>query len=673
MKSGGSFFLIIYAAGILLLGGWIGGVAWLTDYGIREFERHTFTDPAHPDAPQPWRERRFFADPDAYAWLSHARDLRASSDWRLRFTRMDNAPYGREMHWAHLPLWLLNGISAGLETFAGLPPDRALELAGRILMPLTGWLFFSALFVSLGRGFGLPASALITTLLVVTLHWEFHTLRPDHHGFHLAFAVAMWCCLYAGGPGRQVNRNGSGGQAGQSSSQRWFFAAGLLGGVALWLGATVFLFVLATTALAAASWIMFMPRHELKHAWPLSSSCWRIWGVTGAATGLIFYLLEYAPGHFSMRLEVNHPLYALCWLAVAETLRALMLYRAGRARPVAMALPLIVAGVLPLLIIAGPASWFLPRTTLMLRLHAEHINEFKTLFASQGDAWLGSFIKTFGVALLAFPVAVFLWSKDAVARVAMISGFVLVICFMALFFRQVRWEPFALAVAILFALAVMHAWLRWLAAQNSNKLFAVRYALVSLVVINIIFASHRILDPLRALVKVEKMDASWLNAFLQRNLFVQWTNVAGGQPARMMITAEMAPAAYYFGAGAGVGSLYWENNEGLADAAAFFGDALPGDKAKEISRKRAITHAMMKGGANDAVMFYHLAQGRMDHPGAAQTVGGAMAGAGTEKPGWLKLESDWMEDVSPTYLVFVPAIGQYVPTRLEVVIYTPRP
>ena len=114
--------LVPALAGVILLGAWFGGLSWATDAGIRKFESRVVADPTRPADPQPWRSARFFVDPDSYCWLSYARDLRASGNWRLRFTHADNAPYGRAVHWSHLPIWALMGISRFLEIAGGASP-----------------------------------------------------------------------------------------------------------------------------------------------------------------------------------------------------------------------------------------------------------------------------------------------------------------------------------------------------------------------------------------------------------------------------------------------------------------------------------------------------------------------------------------------------------------------
>ena len=674
--------LLAGLAGLFVLALWFGGISWATDAGIRTFEAHTVVNPDRPADPQPWRAQRFFVEPDSYYWLAYARDLRASDAWRLRFTHADNAPYGREMHWAHLPIWGLMGISRGLEA-SGLPPALALELSGRILMPLFGWLFFSALYLLLGTRLGWRMATLATAILVTVLQWEFHTLRPDHHGFQLAFSMLMWLCLIFGGTGwvrKDPTTPGAGRLPTVQAARRWFMASGILGGLGLWLGATTFLFSLAALSAGAAATLLFLPTPANKDPMAIRPDLWRLWGFSGAITSLVFYAVEYAP-HLGMRLEVNHPLYALCWLGTAECLSAMAVWRTRSLRSPRDAIPAVLglasAALLPLLLFFGPADWFLPRSGIMLRLHAHHIVEFRTLFTTAGAQSLKVFLLTFGATVPAVLCAVVLLMRRRLPihrQVALMPLCVAAILFTLLYVWQIRWEPFALAAAFLLTIFLLSEPSDltdgWPAPSIWNRLPAL---LVALLCLHFAYSAFRIVHPLRQLFRVEKMDELWLKALLQRNLMFQLKTHAPDLPLRLVLPAEMAPAVYYFGVGDTLGSLYWENPDGLTSATDFFGDPLPGKRAREVARKRDITHAIMNNGAGDALMFYQLATGRFDQLGASQTVGGATARAGTPVPSWLHPEPELTAAANSTYYVLVPSIGQWVPLSLQLSIYRPVP
>ena len=670
--------------GAILLALWFGGLSWLTDAGIRKFERHTVLDPVRPDAPQAWRSGRFFVEPDSYYWLAYARDLRAAGAWRLRFTHADNAPYGREMHWAHLPIWGLMSIARLLET-AGAPPALALELAGRALMPLFGWLCFSALFILLGTRLGWRIAALATAPLVATSNWTFQTLRPDHHGFQLAFAVGTWICLAFGGMGwvrkDAPSARGPFDPPNPEQARRWFIASGILGGCGLWLGATVFLFSLAALAAGAAVAMIFMRPPAGAESIEIRPELWRLWSISSALVSLLFYAVEYAPLHMGMRLEVNHPLYALCWLGTAECLRVLAQWKKtngkidSKSRFLAAG-GLLSGGLLPCLILFGPAEWYWPRSLIMLRLHTHHINEFWTLFTVAGAHWPTVFLNAFKLLLLAGFGAIALHYRRRLSfaqQSILLPLGCLSVVFLLLYLWQIRWAPFALAAEFLLAAFVLAALGERLRTPPPDPLLRPLLVLLPLLfVYQFGDAVWDIAGPLRRLFQVEKIETSWLTPLLQRNLMLQLKTQSSGTPLRLMLPAEMAPAAYYFGVGDSIGSLYWENPAGLTATAEFFGDPLPGLRAREIARERGITHVLMNSGAGDAVMFYHLATGECDHPGASRTIGGATAQAGTPVPAWLRSEPEPNATANLTYYTRVPRLGQWIPLNLPLRIYRPE-
>ena len=150
-------------------------------------------------------EPRFFTDPDAYAWLCHTRDMLLSDDWRIRHTHMDNAPYGRPMHWSHLLIWELAVHARILRCLhPGMLLSPALEIAGRCAMPLFFLLFMPPLYFAFCRKLGfLPAAAFALSSAAFSFFAEIFTpLQPDHHVFQYLFPLVTVTSLTFGGWGR---------------------------------------------------------------------------------------------------------------------------------------------------------------------------------------------------------------------------------------------------------------------------------------------------------------------------------------------------------------------------------------------------------------------------------------------------------------------------------------
>lgn len=648
---------------LLLLGLWFGGMGWGIDAALRRFERHTTATPPHVNPNDSWRQARCFIDPDAYLWLSYTRDLRQSGHWRLRHTAADNAPYGREMHWCHLPIWSLMALSAGLEK-TGLSPPLALEIAGRLLMPLAGFLLFSALYLYLRRRIGIGAAALCALAPAALLFWDFHPLRPDHHAFQImaAFSCALFL-LFSGFGWTEKGKD--------RPPLRLFIASGICGGFGLWFGATVFYFTLAALTISAAGVLLISPQPSHPAKSQMHPGVWRIWAWAGAGTALLLYALEYAPGPFPPRLEVNHPLYALSWLGIGECLYLFARWKHvdSRLSPLRLlhaATALAAAAALPLLILFGPESAYLPRTILMLRLHASHIHEFQTIraFAIQNHANIGLLLlRLLGPGVIFTGMAVWLRRKSRLDFIANLrSSFALPVflLFSMLLCWQIRWRPYAVMSSLLLAIALLAAFPP--AWRRPARLIA---ALLGLQCAAGLWIN---LLPFNSLWKVEHIEPRYLTALQTRNLMVNMRETTL-DPIRLMAPSEMAPAATYFGVGDAIASLYWENLPGLQAGAEFFGAPLPGKQARQIADERQITHVIMNEGAQDALTFYHLQTGRDDQLGASQTVGGALTGIGTKIPPWLRFDETLNQAVNPPLYTFVPAIGQWAPSRMPTRIY----
>ncbi len=671
--------------GVLLLALWHGGLSWATDLGIRRFEAHATAHPPRPDPGEIWRTMRFFRDPDAYTWLVLTRDLRESGQVRIRRTAVDNAPYGREVHWAQLPIWLLAALSFAFERLGDLPPATALELAGLTLMPMLGFTFFSAILLFLARQVGVLAALLTVLPMAVSCHYEFHTLRPDHHGFQIAFATGSLLCLLGSGLGlTQTTRNALPLQRipSAASARRWFIASGLFGGLALWMGATVFAFVLCAIAAGLALAWGRADTRNLPEEISIEPDLFRWWGLAGAASALMLYLVEYVPAPPAMRLEVNHPLYAACFGGTAECLRALARWKSGRPwRPRADGLPaaagLLAALTLPGLVLFGPPSWYWPRLPLMLRLHSRHITEFLSPIHPAVSAIYLARVPLLLAGGLALGLTLFLLHRKCLplscrARLrllATVSGLMFL-----LFCWQGRWVQFLPPVFFLLAgygLAAGRAGVKAAALPPKTT-----WLLALLGVALLLQAGHAgflYSRPICRMLRVESMDVLLNRQMLQRNLLLSLKAETKGVPLRLLLPAEMAPAAGYFGVGDTISSLYWENQAGLTAAAEFLADPLPGSRARAIARERSITHVLSYRTAGEARLARNLLTGRDDPAGLTNTLGYALAQAPATLPDWLREDYRLLPVVAQSYSVFLPARARWVSDKIPARIYRLSP
>ena len=666
---------------ILLLALWFGGMTVALDRAVALFSERTTTDPVDIAAPAPWRGSRLFVDPDSYAWLSYARDLRESPHLRVRFTHMDNAPFGRPVHWAQLPIWSLCAISFALET-VGIPAADSLELAGRFLLPLLGFISFSALWLYLRKRIPPLLAALVTLSAAVTLFWNFHPLRPDHHGFHLVAAAAFVLPLLFS----------SFGVAPPSRRNRLpFILSGFFGGVALWLGATVFYFTLAAATLAAS--LVLLPRRADSTP-PQDSTVWRLWALAGCASSFFFWLLEYAPHHFSMRLEANHPLYALSFLGIGECLHLLSRLRhdpATRLSPafcLHAALALLAAAALPALVLFGPVSWYLPRSPLMLRLHSRHIVEFLSLRAYCAQISQPFFVHLLCPALPALAALPFL-PRPLPRRVLFALPFFCL--FGILFLWQNRWEFFFALASCFLVVAVCPTAPKPQSQRKNPKLSCDRGRTLFHVVVPAAFSVQLAmtlwghLAPVAMTLHGSHTDPAWLGAFQCRALATQFpkalanpsvTPTPNASSPVVLAPNGLAPYLYYFARIPSVSSFYWENLPGNADASEAFADPAPSAPTSfSVVSRRRVSHLFMVEGAQDAILFDHLQTGVYSASHVVKTLGGTLAGInkGTALPPWLAVDTDLNRLANPTLYTFIPPRHFFAPSRYPVRIYSLMP
>ncbi|MEN9469955.1 MAG: hypothetical protein RL630_1688, partial [Verrucomicrobiota bacterium] len=141
---------------------------------------------------------------DGYVWNRHAEKLGENGEWRVRYTDMDNAPYGREVHWSSGFAWYLRGLGEIYRHYTGDTLRNSIYRmsiwANPILLVLALGLFSTLS----ARRFGpLCGSVLAIGMVTTASFYEgFLPGYPDHHGitafallgliFGIAWAGAGW-------------------------------------------------------------------------------------------------------------------------------------------------------------------------------------------------------------------------------------------------------------------------------------------------------------------------------------------------------------------------------------------------------------------------------------------------------------------------------------------------
>ena len=646
--------LPVAALGFLLIAAHLVFFTGHTDRAAQAFNRSTVPADTIAGVPEP----RFFLDYDSYAWLALTRDMLNSGQWRTRYTFMDNAPYGRDMEWSHLLLWTLRGLATGIMAATGWPVARAVELAGVWAMPLFQVLFLSLAFVAVSRKMGLfsAATLVFACLTLECIAISFFPLKPDHHGFQFFFVLAAFVCLQFGGLGwvRPAPVPAAPPPAafdfppvpGLPEARRWFVASGIFGGLALWVGATVWLISLAILALAMvpALPLFHLPQKNESYA----PTLWRFWAAAGCFTGLVCYLLEYAPRHFAMRLEVNHPLYWISWLGVALGLEQLARLR----RPLSLNLPgmvrLLVPGLLalalPLAFLLGPNAWHHMRDPYLKRLVARYITEFlPSVLVRDGDLY--TFVATFRGYVLVLPWVgglLFLRRIRTPHRHRLFSSALLLSgLFLGIALFQQRWSYWLAASAVWLTLLLL-AWLfapgEHARAPGARWLGGVLLAWMLLDGLHSDFSRLRLEN---GIANAAAIPQSWIEANLKKRNALRWGLAAGTNQWRFVGVAPEAPLLYYYSGIPSVASYYWENAAGWQAEATLLADASPGARqAGAIARERGLTHIVTVNRSSYPALYYFIASG-IDNPAyAAYHVldGWLTYPTPSNRPAWTRLD-----------------------------------
>jgi hypothetical protein len=592
---------------------------------------------------------RIFLDNDPYYWINYARRMVAEHSWRIRHTDIDNAPYGRDVHWSSSYAWwmIITGFADHLWT--GKSMYNAIESASVWSDPLL-FLIFLACFgvvVAMERTVRIAGLAIIALASLGPVVWDFGYGRPDHHGIHAIAAIGLITCLVFGRGGWIVA-----GRLGERSAalrtKSWFRAAGVFAGVGLWVGASEQIIIICLVAVGAASGMLLQkfvasPNSIESRPPQYDPTMWRAWGTSAAVTAAVFYAIEYLPNHVSMRLEVNHPVYILAiwgggelmaflgsWLVLGKKFHGRDLIRLG----IGTSLLLVV----PALLLLGPPEWYALRDGYMRRLHA-HIIEFQPFFELAGPGVIHRVIR-FAQAFGGFPI-LFLLATWLIARRRIKREETIGVCLAAIpaasllgiSLIQARWAGLCGVASVVLALALEPALRRRIRSLQHPGLWA---SLAITVLLAPSLVSYLLITWDRTrLMKSPNPSQDLARAIATRDVALNLRRYLALGPVRVMAAATETPALYHFGHVAGIASLYWENVQGAHDMADFFADQTD-EVARRIAKKRGITHVLVGSDSGVADDAYYLKYGKVDPDEVKKTLGYRLADPTGKIPKWLE-------------------------------------
>ena len=556
---------------------------------------------------------------DGYQWIMQTQAMLAGGGWRLHHVDYDNAPTGREAHWASLFRWWIALLAWGHHVVSGQPLGAAVEWAALRANPLLLGLLLLGLVPLVARRFGSAAAAVLALGMVAGFPFNLYFAAdyPDHHGILEACGMLTVLFLVAGGGGL-VRAPGSpppglAADAGAAAAwlppegpaRRGFAASALAGGVGLWVSTASEVPVLVGVGLGVV-WSGWRGRAAVSGgAWRRDPTLWRFWGIVGGAVSLAAYLVEYFPSHLGWRLEVNHPLYALAWVGGGELLcrlwrmcgpRGLEVSRREAGATLAAA---AAVAVLPVVILLTKDRTFLVANRFVWLLGTQYVSEGQSLARFIAHHPSGLLVWGGGMALLVVPPVWLALRRSAgpVWRAQASLALAPVVLFLLLTLREIRWWGLELglllaALAPVFAALAAGAGSRrrpgWLAAGCGLLLLPG--------VVGVVRSALQPPDPGPG--DVFRLEARDVAHWLRLRMGPDRTVVA----STPVTTNELI----YFGNCVGLGTLYWENTEGFKHAAAIFAAGTPGE-AHVLVRRYGVTHIVLLSWddfAADFVRFY---------------------------------------------------------------------
>lgn len=566
---------------------------------------------------------------DAQMWVRHALAQQETGALRLRFTPVDNAPAGREVHWSSLFLWLLRSAAGVQQALTGEPGALALERtllwfnAPLLLLVLLGFSLWCA------RRGGIAAGLIVAAALVGhnRFYEAFAPANVDHHGLINAALLGMLLGVAFMGAGWwQAGDVGANAARWLPSSRRAARSAAILGGacggLGIGLSAAAAIPIIALAGLAGLAGAWSFGRRARSEGAEFDPALWRLWGGVGAATALVIYVFDYVPSHLGLRLEVNHPFHALAWWGGSEIVAQLAAWRVARvtaasgasgegqsdashfrlhpARLIGAVAALAVAPVT--VFVAGPAAFLINDPFVAELRH----------FVAEGRS-VPAFIRQMGVRPL--------WFDLAMCGLLVPAGIVLIRCrgaaqiavgwlalttagLLVLTFFEVRWGRTASSAQITLLLVLAASAVRSFPPRRQLGLAAAVAALLLLPAIHRVFV-------VRGENRAGRVVAGDLLQPLYRDLAA---SIRTSQPKGEIILLASPNASAgiaYFGQFRTLGTLFWENVPGLRAAAEIF-TASTDEQAFRRLRERKVTHLALLERSNFLGEYHALL-----HPGAA--------------------------------------------------------
>ncbi len=539
---------------------------------------------------------------DGYLWVRHAERLGKDGRYRLRYTDFDNAPKGREVHWNSAFAWYLRGLGALRQMWVKEPLRTSIARMGIWANPVLLAIFLPLFSQAVAKRWG-DIAGMATALGMLcsnTFYEGFYPAYPDHHGI---ISAAIMGCIFGilwAGVGWVAGHDSDGFlPRDQAVARRGMLISALFGAIGFWVSAismTIAMIGIGLGALVAAFMGLGSPNSQPNYRPDL----WRYWGRIGALATFGFYLFEYFPSWPVLRLEVNHPLFALAWWGAGEGLAIftewLMRDRRRSSFPwMRLVLPSLAVVAIPIIMLIFGERVHAARGAFLAAIHT-HISEFKPLLWRiyfDTMTWSASF-GAFPLFVFAAVPLVFLRRVPFGARVAIVGALGPIIFITGMHFYQIRWGTLGGGVFIALGAVVLPLYWEWLSRLRWRMVARVTLSAVLLFLfLRTPYAGFKH-EVKSALLPPEKRVANPLEALhlVMRDIAEVIRRQAGDRPVVLLSSPNASLLLGTMGDFQTIGTLYWENAEGLQAAARMFA-AQTDDEALRLLQDRGVTHVAL--------------------------------------------------------------------------------
>jgi hypothetical protein len=586
-KTAGSWFFRLSLMGLLAFG--IGDIVLRTTALNAVTSVRTMEDPVKALDVAPGARIRDTILPassmDGRWWIIHTEKLLEQGGWRVRHSALDNAPEGREVHWSSLPLWILSGLAITESLFSGRSPIDSVQTSSFWMGPLT--LLFTLFLLGWMAGKRFKPFSVAMLLMMVTLspviYQAFRPGEVDHHGLVVAFLLASVLALALGAAGLYDPSEKAPSKSAKELKKslelkKWFAAGGVFGGIGMGISSASTIPVLVGCAGGCLLVAMLFPAKISRQA----ASHWRAWGFAGSLTCLGLYLMEYLPWEMGWRLEVNHPLYAMAWLGGSELLARAILFVQERQLPrpglrdTAVIGAAILAVAIPLLVVmVFTDQTFWVSDPFLLQLHQHYISEFQSLTMSLvSRPMLAGLVEALLLPVFAIlgTGAFFLIQRDRWHKSAGLLTFLIVpaLVVQALAVWQIRWGVVSTGLWALYVMALIDGFIPW-RGRRTLPLAVLTGSLVIVLLCGLPFVVFGALANISVLSR-ELPKQGTIPSILARDISHRLVQASPDSVPIVLSGPNTSTELAYFAGIKVLGTLYWENREGLKRAAEIFAE-----------------------------------------------------------------------------------------------------